>query len=857
MLGVITANNPFKVLIYVVVLCVVPCRCGAPSENPACHLNIIETYEDYEYIKEGDIMIGGILSMNALMIDYLVPVCFYDGMLCVGALAKNYRQLVDFYFAIEQINNNLAQLPNLTLGYHIYDSCGDPRKAVRSVFQILSGTREPVPNYSCVGKRNIAGFIGDLSSETTVPIAQILTILGYSQISYGATDPSLSERITFPYFFRTVQNDESSYFALGKLLRQFDWTWVGIITSDDISGDEEHQHLSKYLYSEGICIEFTVKINDLTSVYTDHDSAIIYLSSTSIILLCGTVSLFFLLQLSHVTSVLLKKTLILSTNLGANDIVIGYDQDIFNCSLVFVPGYHYHLDTPEMRSFLANLHPLTFPKDKLLEDIWMIFHLCLSEDPNKNHLYEYIYLQRLQNCTGQKHITDLPYFTSDYSSPQVHLAVDIMSKTLHDMNMQLSEKSVKNREKHHYVHQLHQYLKTLTYNSSDGPTFYFNENGEYITRHLIYNYKFANGLVIKNLIGESSPTWKNNTIPRARCSDSCLPGFRKAPSSSAQSCCYDCVLCSEGEISNITDSTSCFKCPDMEWPNEGKNHCIARKEDFLSYTNDHISVFILSSSILLFIINLLILRVFISYWDTPIVRANNRSLSFLLLVSIKLSFLSVFLFLGRPVDITCMLRNITFGITFSIAVSSVLAKTIMVYIAFKATKPGSSWRKWVGVKLSNSLVFFCLSIQIIICMTWLSIYPPFQELDLHTYPGTIIIQCNEGSAIGFYSVIGYMGLLAAVSFVLAFLARTLPDSFNEAKYITFSMLLFCSVWITMIPAYLSTKGKNTVCVEIFAILTSSAGLLFCTFLPKCFIILFRPEMNTKSHLLGKKTLQPT
>ncbi|XP_018095720.2 vomeronasal type-2 receptor 26, partial [Xenopus laevis] len=233
----------------------------------------------------------------------------------------------------------------------------------------------------------------------------------------------------------------------------------------------------------------------------------------------------------------------------------------------------------------------------------------------------------------------------------------------------------------------------------------------------------------------------------------------------------------------FTDSENCIRCPDMEWPNEKRNQCVTKIEQFLSYTNDIISMFFSLISIVLFLITALILRVFIWYRYTPIVRANNRSLSFLLPVSIKLSFLSVFLFLGRPVDITCMLRNITFGITFSIAVSSLLAKTIMVCVAFKATKPGSSWRKWVGVKLSNSVVLFCSSIQIIICMTWLAISPPFQELDLHTYPGTIIIQCNEGSAIGFYSVIGYMGLLAAVSFVLAFLARTLPDSFNEAKYI--------------------------------------------------------------------------
>ncbi|KAM8975833.1 vomeronasal type-2 receptor 26-like [Pelodytes ibericus] len=293
-----------------------------------------------------------------------------------------------------------------------------------------------------------------------------------------------------------------------------------------------------------------------------------------------------------------------------------------------------------------------------------------------------------------------------------------------------------------------------------------------------------------------------------------------------------------------------MKCPDHEWPNEKKDQCIPKMVEFLSYTDDVLAAVLSSVSVLLCLMTVLILIIFISYWNTPIVIANNRHLSFILLVSILLSFLCVFLFLGRPVDITCMLRQISFGVIFSVAVSSVLAKTIMVYIAFKATKPGSMWKKWIGVKLSNSIVLFFSSIQVGISISWLATSPPFQELDKHSYEGKIIIQCNEGSVFAFYSVLGYLGFLAVVSFIIAFLARTLPDSFNEAKYITFSMLVFCSVWIAMIPAYLSTKGKYMVAVEIFAILTSSAGLLGCIFSPKCYIIVFKPEMNTKMYLLG-------
>ncbi|XP_072471533.1 LOW QUALITY PROTEIN: vomeronasal type-2 receptor 26-like [Notamacropus eugenii] len=779
-------------------------------------------------------------------------------------LPKHYYQVLALRFAVEEINKNPSLLPNRTLGFHIYNAYHSDEMTLESSLMWLSGQGQTIPNYCCERQGKSVAVIGGATSELTVATGTLLELYKFPQISYGLFDPVLNDLVQFPSVYQMAPRD--TFLALGmvRLMLHFKWTWVGLVTSDDSRGQKFLRNLQEEMVRHGVCVAFIEKIITGQSLDVDWYQGFMHrmlFYTAKVIVIYGDTNSLLSQMFTKNPYTFLKKLWITSSHWDIAKKPGYYYFGHFNGALVLsdqtsqIPGF---------KHFLKTINPNKYPEDIFLRNFWNAAFGCTYKHGKVDGGV----------CSPNASLDTVRWTYLDIAMPAqsyaVYTAVYALAWALHEMFLLRSEVEP-NRDgdnKIGYPWKLHSFLKNIQFNDSSGNQVVLDKK-----RHSVANYDILNYLTFRNdtevlvKVGEfipRAPLSQDITIheksihwpefgkkpPLSRCSKSCGPGFQIKAKEGKPICCFDCAPCPQGQISNQTDTDQCRKCPEDQYPNRQRDQCLLKLVIFLDY-EEPLGMTLASVAVGFSLLTALVLWVFVKHQNTPIVRANNRDLSYILLISLVLCFLCSLLFIGRPTATTCLLRQTTFGVLFTMAISSILAKTIIVVLAFRATRPGSSSRKWLRSRAPISLVLFCTLIQVMLCGIWLLLSPPFPQADTHSDYEYIILECNEGSLIAFYFVLGYMGFLALGSFTVAFLVRNLPDTFNEAKFITFSMLVFCSVWVSFLPMYQNTKGKMMVAVEIFSILSSSAGLLGCIFIPKCYVILLQPQKNTKKTWMNK------
>lgn len=106
------------------------------------------------------------------------------------------------------------------------------------------------------------------------------------------------------------------------------------------------------------------------------------------------------------------------------------------------------------------------------------------------------------------------------------------------------------------------------------------------------------------------------------------------------------------------------------------------------------------------------------------------------------------------------------------------------------------------------------------------------------------------------SVLGPIGYnMALVLFCTWYAIRTrnLPENFNEAKFIGFSMYTTCVIWLAFIALFFGSDFKViTLCLSTSF---SATVILIFLFLPKVYIIIFEPEKNQRSAFATAKEIR--
>uniref|UniRef100_A0A8C5CMD0 Receptor ligand binding region domain-containing protein n=1 Tax=Gadus morhua TaxID=8049 RepID=A0A8C5CMD0_GADMO len=217
------------------------------SEEQACRLIGQTGY--LEFSKDGDIIIGGIFSLNASRVTENNGYHAYPTSFCTRLNPRELLFARAVIFTVEEINKNPTLLNGVTLGYRLYNGCGS-QSLVRAALEAVT------EGESC--RKRVQALIGHSSSGISKAINLIVGELDIPQISHLSTCACLSDKRIYPTFFRTVPSDQFQITALVQLMKHFGWQWVGIIKSAEVYASDGVAEFIKQGKNEGICVEYVI-----------------------------------------------------------------------------------------------------------------------------------------------------------------------------------------------------------------------------------------------------------------------------------------------------------------------------------------------------------------------------------------------------------------------------------------------------------------------------------------------------------------------------------------------------------------------------------------------------------------------
>lgn len=823
--------------------------------------------------KKGDIILGGLFPIHfGVNSKDEILESRPESLECTRYNFRGFRWLQAMIFAIEEINNSNTLLPNITLGYRIFDTCNTVSKALEATLSFVAQNKIDSLNLDdfCNCSEHMPSTIavvGATGSGISTAVANLLGLFHIPQVSYASSSRLLSNKNQYKSFLRTMPNDEHQATAMADIIEYFQWNWVGTIAADDDYGRPGIEKFREEAEERDICIDFSELISQYSPIEEIEKLVNIIQNSTAKVIVVFSSGPDLEPLIKEIVRRNVTGRIWLASEAWASS------------SLIAIPEYFHVIggtigfalragQIPGFREFLQKVHPKMANSNGFLKEFWEETFNCYMPMGTKKNVEN----SNITACTGQENITSVetPYldFTHLRISYNVYLAVYSIAHALQDMYTCTPGKGlfangscadIKKVE----AWQVLKHLRHLNFTNNIGEQVDFNDFGDLVGNYTIINWHLTkedgsdDEVVFEDIghynvyakkgerlfINESKILWSgfSREVPFSNCSRICQEGTRKGIIEGEPTCCFVCEDCPDGEYSDETDASACEKCATDYWSNENHTSCIAKEIEFLSWT-EPFGIALTMFAILGICLTSFVFSVFIKFRNTPIVKATNRELSYLLLFSLLCCFSSSLFFIGEPEDWTCQLRQPAFGISFVLCISCILVKTNRILLVFEAKIPTSFQRKWWGLNLQFLLVFLCTFVQIVTCIIWLYTAPPKSAKNHEDE--IIFVICNEGSLMALGFLISYICLLAAICFFFAFKARKLPENFNEAKFITFSMLIFFIVWISFIPAYVSTYGKYVSAVEVIAILASSFGLLTCIFFNKVYIILFKPSRNT-------------